>query len=64
MVGNSIMPQIIGAGIPAVSLTYDLADVATAVSNWFSAYWLIIAFAVAIPLAFLIASRVKGLFVS
>ncbi|MBK5482945.1 hypothetical protein JFV29_13890 [Peribacillus sp. TH16] len=52
------------SGIPAVSLTYNLADVATAVSNWFSAYWLIIAFAVAIPLAFLIASRVKGLFVS
>ena len=47
--------------IPAINLTYDLADVATAVSNWFSAYWLIIAFAVAIPLAFLIASRVKGL---
>jgi len=50
-------------GIPAVSLTYSLADVATSVSNWFSAYWLIIAFAVAIPLAFLIAHRVKDLFV-
>jgi len=49
--------------IPTISLTYNLADVATAVSNWFSAYWLIIAFAVAIPLAFLIAGRVKGLFV-
>lgn len=49
--------------IPTVSLTYELADVATAVSNWFSAYWLIIAFAVAIPLAFLIAGRVKELFV-
>lgn len=49
--------------IPSVSLSFDLADVATAVSNWFSAYWLIIAFAVAIPLAFLIAMRVKGLFV-
>lgn len=49
--------------IPTISLQYNLADVATAVSNWFSAYWLIIAFAVAIPLAFLIAGRVKGLFV-
>ena len=50
--------------IPDISLTYDLADVATAVSNWFGSFWLIIAFAVAIPLAFLIASRVKGLFVA
>jgi hypothetical protein len=50
--------------IPAVNLTYDLADVATAVSNWFSSYWLIIAFATAIPLAFLIANRVKNLFVN
>jgi hypothetical protein len=52
------------SSIPSISLTYDLGDVATAVSNWFGAYWLIIAFAVAIPLAFLIAHRVKNLFVS
>ncbi|HHT7203774.1 MULTISPECIES: hypothetical protein [Bacillales] len=50
--------------IPSVSLTYNLGDVSTAVSNWFGAYWLIIAFAVAIPLAFLIAHRVKNLFVA
>ena len=50
--------------IPAISLTYDLADVATAVQNWFGSFWLIIAFAVAIPLAFLIAHRVKSLFVA
>lgn len=48
--------------IPAISLNFDLADVATAVSNWFSSMWLIVAFAVAIPLAFLIANRIKGLF--
>jgi hypothetical protein len=48
--------------IPSVSLTYDLADVATAVSNWFSSFWLILAFAVAIPVAFFVAQRVKGLF--
>ncbi|MCY7487910.1 hypothetical protein [Paenibacillus alvei] len=48
--------------IPAVSLTYNLADVATAVANWFSSFWLILAFAVAIPLAFYVANRVKGLF--
>lgn len=51
-------------GIPSIALTYDLADVATAVSNWFGSMWLIVAFAVAIPLAFLIANRVKGLFVA
>lgn len=48
--------------IPTITLNYDLADVATAVSNWFSSYWLIIAFAVGIPLSFMIANRVKGLF--
>lgn len=51
-----------GSGIPAVSLTYSLSDVATSVSNWFSSYWLILAFAVAIPLSFFIAHQVKGLF--
>lgn len=50
--------------IPDVSLTFDLVDVATSISNWFGSFWLIIAFAVAIPLAFLIADRVKALFVS
>lgn len=48
--------------IPAVSLTYNLADVATSVSNWFSSFWLILAFAVAIPLAFMVAGRIKNLF--
>jgi hypothetical protein len=48
--------------IPAITLTYSLADVATAVSNWFGSFWLILAFAIAIPLAFSIGRRVKGLF--
>jgi hypothetical protein len=55
---------LLAGTIPSVTLTYNLADVSTAVSNWFGAYWLIIAFAVAIPLAFLIAHRVKSLFVA
>ena len=50
--------------IPAINLTYDLADVATSITNWFSSFWLIVAFAVAIPLAFLIANRIKDLFMS
>ncbi|MCY7487908.1 hypothetical protein [Paenibacillus alvei] len=48
--------------MPTVSLKYELADVATSVANWFSSFWLILAFAVAIPLAFYVANRVKGLF--
>ena len=50
--------------IPSVDLTYELADVATSVSNWFGSLWLIVAFACAIPLAFLIGNRVKNLFIS
>ena len=52
-----------GTGIPAINLTYSLADVANSVSNWVDSFWLIIAFAVSIPLAFYIANRVKSLFV-
>lgn len=50
--------------MPTINLTYNLADVANAVTSWFDSFWLIIAFAVAIPLAFLIANRIKGLFVA
>lgn len=50
--------------IPTINLSYDLADVASSVTNWFSSMWLIVAFAVAIPLAFLIAGRIKGLFMA
>lgn len=49
-------------GIPTVSLSYNLADVATSTSNWFTSFWLILAFSIAIPLAFFVAHRVKGLF--
>jgi hypothetical protein len=48
--------------IPAVTLTFSLADVATAIGNWFSSYWLITAFAVAIPMSFMIARNIKHLF--
>ena len=48
--------------IPTVLLEYDLADVAVSTSSWFSSMWLILAFSIAIPLAFFIAHRVKGLF--
>ncbi|MNL66122.1 hypothetical protein D3C87_1905400 [compost metagenome] len=48
--------------IPTITLTFSLADVATAVGNWFASFWPILAFAVAIPLAFFVAHQVKGLF--
>lgn len=51
-----------GTGIPTVDLAYNLTDVASGTSNWFSSIWYIVAFAVAIPLAFYVANRVKGLF--
>lgn len=50
--------------IPAVSLTYDLADVATSIGNWLSPMWPIVAFAIGIPLAFLVAHRIKNLFMA
>lgn len=52
------------SAIPAINLTYDLANVADSVTAWFGSFWLIIAFAVSIPLAFLVASRIKSLFVA
>lgn len=48
--------------MPTIDLDYSLADVATSTSSWFSSLWLILAFSIAIPLAFFIAHRVKGLF--
>lgn len=48
--------------IPAVNLVYNLADVATGITNWFSSFWVILAFAIAIPMSFMIGGRVKGLF--
>ncbi|WP_078387064.1 hypothetical protein [Bacillus cereus] len=55
---------ILGEGIPAVKLDYNLADVSTSTGNWVSSLWLALAFAVSIPLAFLIIRYLKGIFVS
>jgi hypothetical protein len=48
--------------VPLIKLDFDLTDVATAVGNWFGSIWLILAFSVGIPLSFVVAGRVKGLF--
>lgn len=52
------------SGIPAINLTYSLADVANGIASMFNSTWLIVAFAAAIPLAFMIAHKIKYLFVS
>lgn len=48
--------------LPDVSLGYSLKDVSDGVSSWFSSYWLLLAFTIAIPLSFYVGNRVKGLF--
>lgn len=47
--------------VPLIEAKYDLKSVADGVGNWFGSLWLILAFAVAIPLTFLISRRIKGL---
>lgn len=60
-VAGSAVPS--ATAIPILEMGYELKDVADGVSGWFSNMWLILAFAVAIPLAFYIAMRTKLLFV-
>lgn len=52
----------VSQGLPVVETDYKLVDVASGVSSWFTAYWQILAFAIAIPLSFYVASRIKLLF--
>lgn len=49
-------------GMPSFKNGYKLKDVGVGVNSWFSSIWLILAFAIGIPLAFYIAHRVKALF--
>ncbi len=58
---NNLM---LGDGIPAVKIDYDLADVATSTGNWTQSLWLAAAFAIGIPLAFFIIRNLKSIFVS
>ena len=55
---------VVGEGMPAVNLKYDLADVATSTGNWTQSLWLAAAFAISIPLAFFIIRNLKSIFVS
>jgi hypothetical protein len=47
---------------PFIDLGYELSDVSTGVGSWFGSIWLILAFAISIPVAFLLGRRVKELF--
>ncbi|MFD5022371.1 fibronectin type III domain-containing protein [Paenibacillus sp. NPDC058367] len=44
-----------------VTLGYSLKDISDGTANLFSAQWLLLAFAISIPLSFYISNRVKGL---
>lgn len=43
---------------------FSLKDIADGTSNWFSSLWLILAFAIGIVVAFVVANRVKRLFLT
>lgn len=50
--------------LPIFKLDTNLSSVVHSVENWFSEIWLLVAFAVAIPLSFVIGRRVKSLFIA
>lgn len=50
--------------LPIFELPIELSGVGTSVSNWFSEIWLLVAFAVSIPLSFNIGRRIKSLFIA
>lgn len=51
------------SAMPIYEMEYDLKDVADGTASWFNSLWLILAFSVAIPLAFLVSRRIKDLFI-
>lgn len=50
--------------VPVSDVNYELKDIVNGTSSWFNSLWLVIAFSISIPLAFLISGRIKGLFTS
>lgn len=57
-----VVGKPVSSGLPIIGTDYSLNDVTLGISEFFSSFWLIIAFAVSIPLSFYIAARVKLLF--
>ncbi|MDA2191608.1 fibronectin type III domain-containing protein [Bacillus cereus] len=57
-----VVGKPVSSGLPIIGTDYSLNDVTLGISEFFGSFWLIIAFAVSIPLSFYIAARVKLLF--
>jgi len=61
-VNETVQESPSSAAIPVLKTDYSLKDVSDGVSVWFAEYWLILAFAISIPLSFYIAARIKLMF--
>lgn len=65
---NSVPPVNIGGGGSGSNGSnnagFALSDVTSGVSTWFGGIWLILAFAIGIMVSFIIANRIKKLFVA
>lgn len=48
--------------IPDIAFNFGLSDLIESIKNWFAGIWPIIAFSIAIPLAFIVAFNTKKLF--
>ena len=59
---TSVTGVPIAGKVPAVKFKYSLADMALAIASWFASIWPVVAFSVAIPLSFIVSSRIKQLF--
>lgn len=59
---NSVpgIPQV--QVIPDVAFNFGLSDLIESIKNWFGGIWPIVAFSIAIPLAFIVAFNTKKLF--
>lgn len=69
--GNESEKSIKKVGMPSshampskMQMSYSLGDVANGITSWFDSLWLILAFAIGIPLSFYVSSRIKLLFLS
>ncbi len=59
---NSVpgIPQV--QVIPDIAFNFGLTDLIESIKNWFGGIWPIVAFSIAIPLAFIVAFNTKKLF--
>ena len=55
--------MVVGAAIPTFTIDYDLSELATAIGTWVGMFWPLLAFLIAIPLAFYIIQLIKNTFV-